>query len=692
MESTTIYEVKKTVCPHDCPDTCALEVHVQDEKLIRVTGDADHPTTRGFICAKVRYYPERVYSSDRILTPLRRVGKKGEGKFEQVSWEEALRLIADKFKEIRAVYGGEAILPYSYAGTEGVLNNASMDRRFFHKLGACLLARTICSAAGKIGYAYTTGATYGSDPENISYARLIVSWGTNSSSQNIHILPLIKEARAKGAIYVHINPHRSEVAEKADYFLQIRPGTDAALALGMMHIIVKEGLQDADYVSRFTYGFDKLVERLEEYPPERVSEITGISVEEITHIACLYAKIKPSFLRVGWGFQRHSNGGMNMRTISCLPGLVGAWGQLGGGFLYSNGGMFPLNTQALERPDLMVKTPRTINMVELGKVLTELNDPPIRALYVYNCNPATVAPNQKKVHQGLLREDLFTVVHEQVYTDTVDYADIVLPATTSMEHLDLYRSYWHLYLQLGEPVIPPVGESKPNTEVFRLLAQAMGFEDPCFKDSDEELIRQALKSDHPYLKGITLERLQHEKSIRLNTPSNPFIAFADGKFPTPSGKIEFYSERMKQAGWDPLPVYIPETESPEGSPDLHQKYPISLINAGAKYFVNSSFGNLKSMLAKEKRPIIELHFEDAKARGISEGDRVRVYNDRGACFLYAKVGEAVPKGSAISFKSWWNKKTGFRGNLNQITSDELEPLGGGAVFYTNLVEVERAHK
>jgi anaerobic selenocysteine-containing dehydrogenase len=689
MEPVTTYEIKTTVCPHDCPDTCALEAHVQDGKLVKVTGDARHATTRGFICAKVRYYPERVYSPDRILTPLRRVGKKGEGKFERITWEEALQHIAKRFKEILAVYGGEAILPYSYAGTEGVLNNASMDRRFFHKLGACLLARTICSAAGKAGYAYTTGATYGSDPENIPYARLIISWGTNSSSQNIHILPLIKEARAKGAIYIHINPHRSDVAEKADYFLQIRPGTDAALALGMMHIIVKEGLYDADYVNRFTYGFDKLKERLEEYPPERVSEITGISVEEIQNVARLYARIKPSFLRVGWGFQRHSNGGMTMRTISCLPGLVGAWGQLGGGFLYSNGGLFPLNMQALERPDLMTGTPRTLNMVELAKILTELDNPPIKALYVYNCNPAAVAPNQNKVIQGLLREDLFTVVHEQVFTDTVDYADIVLPATTSFEHLDLYRSYWHLYLQLGEPVIPPVGESKSNVEVFRLLAQAMGFKDPCFRDTEEDLIRQALDSPHPFLKGITLERLRQEKQVRLNTPTYPFIAFADGKFPTPSGKIEFYSERMKQAGFDPLPAYIPETESAEGSPELYRKYPISLINAGAKYFVNSSFGNLKSMLAKEKRPVIELHYEDAKARGISEGDRVRVYNDRGECFLYARVGETVPKGSAISFKSWWNKKTGFNGNLNRITSHELEPLGGGAVFYTNLVEVEK---
>lgn len=684
----------KSVCPHDCPDTCGMLVQVDPDtgRLLSVRGDPDHPITRGHLCTKVNRYVERVYSPDRVLYPMRRVGPKGKAEFERISWDEALDLIAAKFAETRDRYGAAAILPYSYGGTMGVVNNASMDRRFFHKLGASLLERTICSAAGNAGYRYTMGAAMGADPETTPDARLIIAWGVNLVSTNVHQMTLVQEARKRGAVFVLIDVHRNRTADQADHFVQLYPGTDGALALGMMNVIVNERLYDAEYVARHTVGFEALSERVQQYPPERVAAITGVPAERVRWLARLYATTQPALIRLGNGFQHHTNGGMATRTVACLPALVGAWGRPGGGAFKGNSGYFALNQRALERPDLLPSPiPRTINMNRLGEALLEAN-PPVKMLYVYNSNPAGIAPAQAKVLRGLRREDLFTVVHEQLLTDTAAYADVVLPATTHLEHADLYKSYWHLYLQYAAPVIAPLGEAKPNVEVFRLLAERMGFTEPCFRDTTEDLIAQALEADNPFLTGIDLPRLQKERVVRLTLPSRPHIAFADGRFPTPSGKVEFYSEAAARDGYDPLPTYEPAGESldaPEAAA-LRERYPLMLVTPPAHEFLNTTFANLPGALDREKRPTVDIHPTDAAKRGIADGDLVRVFNDRGESRVYAQLRETVLPGVAVGTGVWWPRHSPDGANLNQTTPDRLSDMGNGATFFSNLVQIERA--
>ncbi|MHB1006529.1 MAG: molybdopterin-containing oxidoreductase family protein [Chloroflexota bacterium] len=686
--------VRRSVCPHDCPDTCGMlvEVDLDSGRALAVRGDPDHPFTRGHLCAKVNRYLERVYSEDRVLHPMRRVGPKGKGEFERISWDEALATVAGKFAEVRDRYGAEAILPFSYAGTMGVVNHASVDGRFWYRLGASRLDRTICSAAGNAGYGYTMGAAMGADPETAAEAKFILAWGVNMVSTNMHQLPFIQAARRHGATFVLVDVHRNRTADVADHFVQLRPGTDAALALGLMNVIVEEGLYDAAFVAAHTVGFPALKERAREYPPERVAAITGVPAERIRWLARLYATTKPSFLRIGNGLQHHSNGGMAVRTITCLPALVGAWGQPGGGGYKSTSGYFKLNGAAIERADLLPSpAPRRISMNQLGEALLRA-EPPVRALYVYNSNPAAVVPAQAKVLAGLAREDLFTVVHEQLLTDTAAYADVVLPATTCLEHMDLYRCYGHLYLQLAEPAIAPVGESKPNVEVFRLLSERLSLDDPCLRDSAEDIIRQALDTDSPYMAGITFERLRAEKIVRLNLPK-PFVAFADGRFPTPSGKVEFYSERMERDGYDPLPTYVPPAEGLD-SPDaaLRARYPLALVTPPAHHFLNSSFANLPNALAHEGRPTLEIHPEDAAARGIGEGDLVRAFNDRGEAKVYARVAATVLPGVVVGMGVWWPRHSPGGTNLNATTPDRLADMGGGATFFSNLVQVEKAEQ
>ena len=685
--------VRKSVCPHDCPDTCGMLATIDPAsgRLLSVRGDPDHPLTRGHLCAKANRYPDRVYSPDRLLYPMRRVGRKGEARFERIGWDEALDLVAAKMLEVSRKFGEEAILPYSYAGTMGVVNYGSMDRRLFYRLGASQLERTICSAAAGAGLTYTLGAPLGADPETVPEAKLIIAWGINVVTTNLHQMPLIQEARRRGATFVHIDVHRNRTANLADEFVQIYPGTDAALALGLMNVIVGEGLHDAAYVAEHTVGFSELRQRLAEFPPERVAEITGLSAERVRWLARLYATTKPAFIRLGNGLQHHSNGGMAIRTIGCLPALVGSYGQPGGGMVKSNSGYFQLNMSTVERQDLLGdRRPRRISMNQVGEALLRA-DPPVKLLYVYNSNPAAIAPAQAKVLAGLRREDLFTVVHEQLLTDTAAYADVLLPATTCLEHLDLYKSYWHLYLQLAQPAIAPVGESKPNVEVFGLLAQRLGFSEPCFRDTAEDIIRQALATDSPYLRGITLERLQVEGIVRLNLPSRPHVAFADGAFPTPSGKVELYSERMAQDGYDPLPTYVPPAEGRD-TPDaaLRERYPLMLVTPPAHHFLNSTFANLPEPLAHERRPTLEVHPDDAAARGIADGDVVRVYNDRGQSHVHATVAATVLPGVVVGTGVWWPRHSLDGSNLNQTTPDRLSDMGRGATFFSNLVEVERA--
>jgi anaerobic selenocysteine-containing dehydrogenase len=666
-------------------------VEVEDGRAVRVSGDPNHPPTRGFLCTKVTRYLERVYSPARVLYPLRRVGRKGEGLFQRISWDEALDTIARRFKEIaESEDGPEAIVPYSYGGTMGVANGSSSDRRFFHRLGASLLDRTICASAGGDAMNYTVGAKIGVDVENFHLARLIVLWGTNTLASNIHLWPKIKEALASGAKLIGIDPYRNRTMDQCHQFIQVRPGTDGALALAMMNVIVSEGLQDQDYIDRFTLGFDKLRERVAEFPPARAAALCGVSEAEIVELAREYATTRPAVIRVNYGLQRHAGGGMAVRTIACLPALTGAWRHAGGGLLLSTSGMFVLDDAVLQRPDLIRGNPRTINMSRLGEALNEAR-PPVRALYVYNSNPAAVAPDQAKVIEGLKREDLFTVVHEQFQTDTADYADILLPATTQLEHRDVVKPYGHYYLMYNEPAIVPLGEAKPNWEVFKLLAERMGFEEDCFKDTDVDIIRQVLDSSHSALDGITLEKLKRDGWTRLNL-ADTFTPFAAGGFLTPSGKCEFYSERVAKLGLDPLPTYIPPRESPDTAPELAARYPLQLVSPAATTFLNSSFSHLQSFLKSERRPVVEINAEDAARRGIKDGDRVRVWNDRGECQLFAQISDRVRPGVAVALSTWWNKLSPGGANVNRTVSQAVTDIGGGATFYDNLVEIAKAEE
>jgi anaerobic selenocysteine-containing dehydrogenase len=681
-------EVKKVVCPHDCPDTCVMAVTVENGRAIALGGDASG-FTQGFLCAKVNRYLERVYSPDRILHPLRRVGRKGEGRFERVSWDDALSEIAERFRAVIAEWGGQAILPYSYAGNMGLLSYGSLDRRFFQTLGASLLARTICASAGSTGLKVTLGKSLGLDPEAIVDARLIIAWGANIVSSNVHLWPLVEEARRRGARLVTIDPYRSRTAEHSDRHLALFPGTDAALALGLMHVIFRDGLEDRDYIERYTQGAPELRERARAWTPARTAAETGIAAADVEELARAYATTQPSAIRVNYGLNRHAGGGMAVRTIACLPALVGAWRHAGGGLLLSTSGTYPVRTEALERPDLSPPGTRTLNMSQLGRVLTDVAlSPPVKALFVYNSNPAAVAPEQEAVRRGLSRDDLFTVVHDLFATDTVDFADVVLPATTTLEHYDLHKSYGHLYLSLSRPAIAPEGESKPNTEVFRLLAARLGLEDPCLYATDRELAEEAIDWSHPNLAGITFERLEHEGTVRLSVPER-YAPFAEGGFPTPSGKCELLAPALGAQGKDPLAGYVPPRESPITNPELARRFPLAFISPPAHHFLNSTFSAQPVFVRREGEPCLTVHPGDAAARGIADGDAVRVFNDRGSFEAKARVSDAARPGVVVGLSIWWAKMCPGGRNANAVTGQELTDLGEGATFYDALVEVER---
>jgi len=680
----------KVVCPHDCPDTCVMTVDVEQGRAVAIGGDPDHRFTQGFLCAKVNQYLDRVYSPERILHPLRRVGRKGEGRFERISWDEALDEIAARFSAIVAAHGAQAILPYSYAGNMGLLSYGSMDRRFFHALGASQLARTICSSAGGAGLKATLGKSLGFDPEAIVNARFIVAWGANIVSSNVHLWPFIEEARRRGARFVAVDPYRSRTAEKADAHLALLPGTDAALALGVMHVLFRDRLEDEDYLARYTVGAAELRARAVEWTPERTARETGLGVAEIEGFAREYGTTRPSAIRLNYGLNRHAGGGMAVRTIACLPAITGDWRHVGGGVLLSSSGAFPVDNAALERPDLAPPGTRTLNMSQLGRVLTdETLAPPVKALFVYNSNPAAVAPEQEKVREGLGREDLFTVVHELFATDTVDFADIVLPATTTLEHYDLHKAYGHLYLSLSRPAIAPLGESKPNTEVFRLLAARMGLEHASLRDSDEDMARQAMAWDHPNLAGITFDRLEREGSVRLSV-ADPHAPFAEGGFPTPSGKCELLAPGLERDGLDPLAGYVPPRESVSSAPELAQRFPLAFISPPAHHFLNSTFSAQPVFVRREGEPRLTVHPEDAAARGIRDGQAVRCFNDRGSFLATADVSDAARPGVVVGLSIWWSKMCPGGRNANAVTGQELTDMGGGATFYDCLVEVAPA--
>jgi len=687
--------VVHSVCPHDCPDACSVLVTIEDGRATRIQGNPDHPVTRGFLCGKVAKYLDRVYSPDRLLYPMRRIAAKGNagvGVFERITWDEALDEIAAKLMTAAAEFGPESILPFSYGGTLGQIHGNGMDRRFFHRLGASQLDRTICSEAGEVAIESVLGAKLGVAPEDFQHSRYIIAWGANIHGNNIHLWPFIEEARRGGAKLVVIDPFRTRTARLADWHLPIRPGTDVALALGLMHCIIENDLHDKAFVDAHTVGFDELRKRAAEYTPRRVAEITGISAEDIERLAQEYATASPSVIRLNYGVQRSENGGMAVRAIAMLPTITGAWKMQGGGMTLSMSGAFELNKQRLRRKDLMTaalgRPARILNMNQLGKLLLDASlNPPVKALFVYACNPAAVCPNHNLVVEGLKRKDLFTVVHEQFLTDTTDYADIVLPATTFLETKELVTSYGHLYLQLADQAIEAVGESCSNAELFRRLAARMGMDDACLAASDDELIDDALDTDHDFLKGITRERLQREHSIALNLPltDGTYLPFANG-FATPSGKAELYSESLAAEGLDGVATFSAPTESRHAR--QARQFPLELLSRKHDNFLNTTFCNLPSHQKMERRFELQMNAIDASARGIAEGDALRVRNDRGEVNLRARLDDSVPPGVVAAYLDWARSSPGGR-NVNALTSDRLTDMGRGATFYSTLVEVEK---
>ena len=714
MASRTVH----SVCSHDCPDSCGVLVTIDETgKATRIQGDPNHPVTRGFLCGKVAKYLDRVYSPDRLLYPMRRKagvakaplpqGREAEA-FERISWDEALDTIALRLQKISDAYGPESILPYSYAGTIGVLGYGSMDRRFFFRLGASQLDRTICSTTGGDALLSVYGRKLGTDTEDFPHARLIIAWGGNVHGNNIHLWPLIEEARRNGAKLVVIDPYQTKTARLADWHIPVNLGTDAALALGMIHILIRDGLYDRDYVEKHTHGFEQLKERAAEYVPERVAAWTGVPVADLEKLAHEYGTVKPAVIRLNYGIQRSENGGASVRAVAMLPALTGAWKQRGGGLQLSTSGAFPFDEETVRRPDLMLASPlgrvaRVVNMAQLGHALTELDEPRVHAMFVYNSNPAAIAPDQTQVLRGMARENLFMVVHEQFFTDTADYADIVLPATTFLEHKEVQGAYGHYYVQLSNQAIEPLGEARSNVWVFSKLAKRMGFTEKCFEDTPDDLIAQALwqgKTQPALLEGISPQSLDEAGGhIRLKfeaeAKGEKFLPFAEGGFATPSGKVEFYSEEFAAKGLDPLPGFVAPKESRNGA--MHNgtggKYPLEFLPRKADNYMNSTFANMPTHQKMENGHMgtLEMHAVDAAARGIADGDSVEIFNARGRIRMTARVMATVQPG-VVSSRLSWNKLSLGGHNVNLLTSQRLTDFGGGPTFYSTLVEVVPADR
>jgi anaerobic selenocysteine-containing dehydrogenase len=667
-------------CPLDCPDACSWVVTVEDGQAVSMRGNAEHPMTRGALCVKVNRYLEQTRAQDRILHPMRRVGRKGEGRFERISWDEALGEIAGRLDEVTAAYGGQAVWPFQGTGSLGYIQGLEgfAGRRFFNVLGASIHDPTICSIAGSRGLKYTLGTSGGMDPEDFARSKLILLWGTNPLTSGHHAWKFIQDARREGAHVVAIDPVRTRSAAQADEHLAPIPGTDAALALGLLNVIVRMGAQDQEFIDEHTFGWDAFRARIEEFPPARVAEITGLPEDRIVALGERVARTRPTAIRATQGIQRHAGGGMTLRALACIPGVTGDWALPGGGLCYSTSGHFKLNLPGLVRIDLLPHPVRTLSMTRLGEGLLDVDDPPVKALFVIGANPVGSNPHQTKVRRGLAREDLFTVVLEHFPTDTTDYADIVLPATMQTEHLDVIAGYGHLYLVWNEPAVAPPGECLSTSETFRRLARRMGMTEPSLYDSDEDLARQLLDSPHPSLAGITVEGLREQGFARLNV-ARPFLPFADG-FPTTSGRLEFYSKRATRVGHDPLPGFTPPADAGGG---------LVLISAASHHFLNTTFGNNPELRRRSGAPVIVLHPDDAAARGISDRDAVRIYNDRGSFEAVAEVSDRVRPGVAATTKGHWAKFNGGA-NANATVDERDSDMGGGAVFHDNRVEVARA--
>ena len=679
----------KGACPHDCPDTCSLVTTVIDGVATRVTGNPDHLYTGGALCAKVSKYAERTYHAERVLQPLKRVGPKGgkgADQFVPVSWDEALADIAKRLHHI-ASRNSEAVLPYSYAGTMGMVQGESMDRRFFHQLGASLLDRTICSTAGGEALMYTYGGKLGMRVEFFAESKLILIWGSNSIGSNLHFWRFAQEAKRNGARLVCIDPRKSETADKCHEHLQLLPGTDGALALALMHELITHDWLDHDYIAQHTLGWDELKQRALQWPPERAAEVCGLPVEQIRQLARDYGTTPQAAIRVNYGVQRARGGGNAIRAIACLPALIGAWRHRAGGLLLSSSGVHPFKRQALQRPDLLgQRRPRTLNMSTIGDVLLHPGDaqfgPKVEAVVVYNSNPVAVAPESAKVIKGFARDDLFTVVLEHFMTDTADCADYVLPATTQLEHWDIHGSYGHTDVLLNQPAIAPEGEARSNARIFRDLAAHMAKLDdayaaPHFQDSDEALCRAAIHDTN-----VDFDTLLAHGFASLNLPDAPF---ANGGFQTPSGKCEFISQRLEKLGINPLPDFLPNFEIS----GTNERFPLAMISPPARNFLNSTFANVKSLRNSEGRPLLEIHPDDAATRSIADGDLIRVHNPRGEHVCHAAINGRARKGVVVGLGIWWRKNGENGTNVNELTHQHLTDMGRGPCFYDCVVEVER---
>jgi anaerobic selenocysteine-containing dehydrogenase len=664
-------------------------VTVEDGRAVRLQGDPEHPFTRGVLCNKVKDYIAYSRSPHRLLHPMRRRGPKGRGEFERISWDEALDEIAERFAATIREVGPEAIWPYLGSGSMGLIHGVySAGRRFWNALGASQHLMTICTIAGGVGTGYTLGDNrVGMDPETLRFSNLIILWGSNTLTSNHHLWRSITMARRRGAHLVVIDPSRTRTADAADVHLAPIPGTDAALALGLLNVVLAEGAEDRDFISRHTLGWEPFRRRILEYPPERVAAICGLPAPAIVDLGQRLAHTRPTGIRLTMGLQRHGGGGMAVRTITCIPGVTGDWRYPGGGAGYDTRGFFGIDWPALHRDDLRRPGTRSLSMTRLGEGLLEVSDPPVKALFVYASNPLASVPHQSKIRRGLERPDLFTVVVEHFRTDTVEYADIVLPATMQLEQADLQVSYGHLYISWNEPAVSPPGECLPSAEMFRRLARRMGLGAPCLYDSDDELARQALGSGHPALREITLERLKERGWMRLDYPE-PFVPFADG-FPTQSGKLEFVSERMAKAGLDPLAGYTPPYEAAQRDTPLARRYPLALIAGADHYFLNSLFANVPDQMKRSGPPVVRIHPDDASARGLETGHEARVFNDRGAFVACVEVTDRVRPGVVASTKGRWPCSVKGGTTVNATVDERDADMGGGAVFHDNRVEVER---
>lgn len=686
---TTLAEtiLVRGACPHDCPDTCAVITEVQDGRAIKFYADKEHPITQGWLCAKVRNYLDRVYHPDRLTHPLRRNGAKGSDQWTRISWDEAITEIAANWQRIIAEYGTAAILPYSYSGTLGLVEGLVASTRLWNRMGVSGLQRSICDAAAQTAVEATIGARWAPDMRDVAHSKLVLIWGHNPASTSPHFIPFLREAQHHGTYVVVIDPRRTLTARSADLHIQPHPATDAALALGMIEVIFGEGLHDEPWLEANTVGWRELRDRAAYYPLTRVEAITGVSAETIADFARRYATSKPALLKIADGVQRHENGGQAVRALISLPAVTGQYGKKGGGLFYSASGHVPWDDDIIGHVDECPPTPRTVNMNRLGAALTgEVTDPPIKSLFVFAANPVTSTPNTRLIIEGLLRDDLFTVVHEQFMTDTARYADIVLPATSQLEQTDLHRPYGHLHLQFNHQAILPLGEAKSNWTVMQLLATAMGYDEPWLHQSNGEAIAEIFEVTqrrNPRLSKMTLDQLKEQGTAPYFFDQGSEVPFADLRFPTPSGRVELRCDRMTAFGVDPLPDYVPPSEFADSTLEA----PLRLISGAAHHFVSSTLANQPKLMAKEGSPYVEINPADAAARGVTLGQSVRVSNERGSVVLRAIVTDDVPPGTAVAPKGQWAKFSTDGRNINVLTSDKLADLGGQSTFHSNLVEI-----